>query len=208
MEKFRFYLTEALKEWRILFFIVPILRICCHILWTFTLAFYAKRILKCVYKIIERAFRLAQNDVHDPFVEEYFPGYYRMLKEIIEKSPFDDTADSLKTKLSQLMETKQLYKNSNLTIDDISREMATNRTYLSKIIKRSFQSGFRDYLNRFRLEKAKELIRNAHSEDLNLLAVSENSGFQNYGTFNAAFKKEYGITPGEWKRRVMREKSR
>jgi len=45
------------------------------------------------------------------------------------------------------------------------------------------------YLDRLRLEKAKELIHNAHSKELNLIAVSEQVGFRNYGTFNTAFKK-------------------
>jgi len=101
----------------------------------------------------------------------------------------------------KLMETKQLYKNCGLTAKDICRELAINRTYFSNVFQLSFHTGFRDFLNKFRLEKAKELMFFENSNDLNLLVISEQAGFRNYGTFNAAFKKEYGITPGEWKRR-------
>jgi len=87
------------------------------------------------------------------------------------------------------MITKQLFRNQNLSIEDVSRKLATNRTYVSKEINHSYKSGFRDYLNRLRLEKAKELIHGAQSNDINLIAVSEQSGFRNYGTFNTAFKK-------------------
>ena len=49
-------------------------------------------------------------------------------------------------------------------VDDISSELATNRTYLSMLIKHSFRSGFRDFVNKTRLEKAQEIMSRTNSE--------------------------------------------
>ena len=145
-----------------------------------------------------RYFELRDVNLKDPFMNEFFPRYKDLLFiKIREKA----TANSLKDKLNNLMNEKQMYKNSSLTLDNISRELATNRTYLSKEINSLFKMGFRDYINKSRVEKAKELMSGANSEGINLLVISEKVGFRNYGTFNTAFKKEFGITPWEWKRK-------
>jgi len=205
MEKLRFYLIEAFKEWRILLFSFPIIKGEFRILREMGMYFCVQWMLRRISKNIKKAALLRKQNMNDPFIAEYIPAYGRVVRTFFKKTPLEEIAASLKKKLSQVMETKQLYTNSELSIDDLSRELATNRTYLSRAIKHSYQLNFRDYLNRYRVEKAMGIMRNTHSEELNLLTVSENVGFQNYGTFHAAFKKEYGITPGEWKRRIARE---
>jgi len=204
MEKIVFYLRESLKELRVLYSFFPVMRISYRILWMFFMLCCVKRILILIDKIIKRVFQIHERNLNDPCISEFFPNYSKLPLSVDEKSvPSSATIDSLKSKLSELMETKRLYTNCDLTANDICRELAINRTYFSKIIQLSFQTGFRDFLNKFRLEKAKELMSMVNSDDLNLLAISEQAGFRNYGTFNAAFKKEYGITPGEWKRNQL-----
>ena len=197
MENFKIYL----KEFRILLFLFPLMRLFFRNLWTLYMFIFAKRTLVCGLGMMKRNSLLRERFLNDKYVLEFFPHYKDSVKKNEEEIPPDDIIDSLKNKLSQLMETKQMYKHCNLTVDDVSRELAINRTYLSQVIKYSFQTGFRDFINKSRLEKAQELMSGVNSENSNLLSISEQVGFQNYGTFNAAFKKEYGMTPGEWKRR-------
>jgi YesN/AraC family two-component response regulator len=152
------------------------------------------------------AYKSPDNSLETEFLYYYFKWKIRKFTKFYESCKEEpqaaDVVESVITQLTRLMITKQLYMNQTLTINDVSRELATNRTYVSNEIKRSFKSGFRDYLNRLRLEKAKELINSSNSEDMSLMVISEQVGFRNYGTFNAAFKKENGITPGEWKLKV------
>jgi len=201
MEKIVFYLGESLKEFRILFSFFPVMRVSYRILGMFFILFCVKRTLIFINKIIKWVLKIHERNLKDSYVSEFFPNYSKLSINFDEKGVPSETIDFFKSKLSELMETKRLYKNCDLTAKDLCRELAINRTYFSKIFQLSFQTGFRNFLNKFRLEKAKELMSFENSEDLNLLVISEQAGFRNYGTFNAAFKKEYGITPGEWKRR-------
>jgi len=199
MEKLRYYLEDLYFMSRLF----PLLRLFFRNLWLLCLTVYAKWLLVNSHKTIILCIDGNKRNMNDPFFVEfrkYCNARFNIPGE--EFPPEEDTCD-IKSKLNGLMEEKQLYKNLDLTIDDISRELATNRTYVSQEIRRSFQCGFRDYRNRFRLEKAIELIRATNSGDLNLIAISEQAGFRNYGTFNLLFKKEYGLTPKQWKIREV-----
>jgi len=198
-------IESYLKELRILLLFFPLLRMFFRNLRMLCMLFYAKRMQKRTNKIMRRFFRLHEKNLGDPYMPELFPHYRELFVKTGENISPDATIDSLRNKLLELMEAKQLYKHLDLTVDDISSELATNRTYLSKLIKHSFRTGFRDFVNKTRLEKAQEIMSRTNSENLNLLAVSEQVGFRNYGTFNSAFKKEYGMTPGEWKRRETQQ---
>jgi len=192
MEKLRHYL----KNFRLFFLMLCLLL---RNVRLFCLFVFTKWLMKSYNRACDFCLYLYKKNEDHPFTIEFFTYYSKLPKKSGKKISQNAGAGSMITQLARLMITKQLYRNQNLTIEDVSRELATNRTYVSKEIKQSHKSGFRGYLNRLRLEKAKELIHNARLNDINLIAISEQVGFRNYGTFNTAFKKEYGITPGEWK---------
>ena len=106
-----------------------------------------------------------------------------------------------------ILEAEELYKDPELNEISLSRALATNRTYLAEIFKRTVGLHFRDYLNIYRLMKAREILINKKHENMSLIAISEEVGFRNYGTFNEAFKKYYGITPGEWRNKYRKSVS-
>jgi len=189
-------LKNSLKEYRLVLLMVRLLY---WNVWMYCLLSFTKWLMKFSNKAGNFCLYCHRKKEEDPFTKEFFAHYSKLPKKPCDENPPNAGSNSIITKLARLMMSKQLYMNQNLTINDISRELATNRTYVSKEIKRSHKSGFRGYLNRLRLEKAKELIHSADSNNITLIAVSEKVGFRNYGTFNTAFKKEYGITPGEWK---------
>jgi len=195
MEKLRYYFEDLYFISRLF----PLLRLFFRNLWLLCLTVYAKWLLVNFHKTTIRCLDGNKRNSNDPFFVEFYKYCNVRFNKPDQGIPTEEDTCDIKSKLNGLMEEKQLYKNLDLTIDDISRELATNRTYVSQEIKRSFQCGFRDYRNSFRLEKAIELIRAADFGDLNLIAISEQAGFRNYGTFNTLFKKEYGLTPKQWK---------
>jgi len=208
MKKLRNYLNRI----RFILHFAPLLRHFFRYLRIIFLHFSTQWLFMIEHKLtklyVRFAYKSPDNSLEAEFLYYYFrwrirefTKFYESYKEEPQEA---DVVESIITQLTRLMITKQLYMNQNLTINDVSHELATNRTYVSKGIKHLHKSGFRGYLNRIRLEKAKELIHNAHSNDINLIAVSEQVGFRNYGTFNTAFKKEYGMTPGEWKLKSAR----
>jgi AraC-like DNA-binding protein len=87
----------------------------------------------------------------------------------------------------------------SITLNDISTQVGYNSTYLCRIFKKRFGISPIQYVNNYRLEKAKELIMYS---DLNLTQIAQIVGFQSIHYFSRLFKKKEGITPSEYKNRI------
>lgn len=88
------------------------------------------------------------------------------------------------------------YSDDNLSIAVMADIYNVNLSYLSKFFKEQTGEGLLDYVNRFRLEKAKGLLLD---EDANIGEVAKKVGFYNSNALIRIFKKYEGITPGQYK---------
>ena len=88
------------------------------------------------------------------------------------------------------------YKNPNLNIDFVGDYFEMAPSYISKIFKDSYGETLVDFINKYRLSKAKELIK---SEKYTFLEITEMVGYNHVRTFNRIFKKYEGITPSTFK---------
>ena len=70
--------------------------------------------------------------------------------------------------------------------------------YLSRLFKKEEGINFVDYLNQYRIDVSKNLLRDVK---YNVLDVAELSGFSNTRYFSKIFKKAVGITPSEYRKR-------
>lgn len=61
----------------------------------------------------------------------------------------------------------------------------------------SWASLFLKFINEYRVEEAKHLLR--HPSDASILDIAFDAGFNSKATFNAAFKKSTGSTPTEFR---------
>ena len=115
-------------------------------------------------------------------------------------------SDSLKSKLyleiTQVLEEKQIFRNPDLRITDISRILKTNRTYVSSVINSEFKSSFCDLINHYRIGYSKRLL--LHQNVYILEYISSESGFASVNSFLRAFKKETGITPGQFRKQLQK----
>ena len=96
------------------------------------------------------------------------------------------------------METKQIFRNPDLRITDVSNLLKTNRTYVSGIINTEFNSTFCDMVNQYRIEYSKKLLLDRNLYILHY--ISEESGFASVNSFMRAFKKFTGMTPGQFRK--------
>jgi len=78
--------------------------------------------------------------------------------------------------------------------------LRTNRTYLSKLINEDFNLSFSDFINQYRVTYACELIMQDKQDRFSQTFIAEQSGFGSLSSFNRAFKKEMGVTPGEYRK--------
>lgn len=103
-----------------------------------------------------------------------------------------------KTALNKLMTEQQPYLDSELTLMKLAEITQLSAHQLSYIINTGFNDNFFGYINNYRIEKAKQLLRQSDSK-YSILGIAFESGFNSKTTFNNTFKKITGLTPSEFK---------
>lgn len=106
-------------------------------------------------------------------------------------------SDIIKEKITIWVQHKG-YLQLGVTIQDLSREIGINRTYLSNYINETYQSNFNGWLNDLRIEEAKQKI--ISSPEINLSDLAEMVGFADQAHFSKQFKQKEGIPPSVWKK--------
>lgn len=105
-------------------------------------------------------------------------------------------------KKSQAIENASRYLREHLeedtTVKQLSDIVHMNPSYLSVLFKKEMAETISDYVNRLRLEKAKELLR----EDYKIYDIAQKVGYQNPSYFASQFKKALGCTPAEYRKRM------
>lgn len=101
-------------------------------------------------------------------------------------------------RLREVMDVKQLYINPDLSLIGLSEELGLPSRYLSYLINRYHQIGYKEFLNQYRIDA---FIAKAKSDDIKnktLLGLAMESGFNSKSTFNQAFKNYKGKSPSEY----------
>jgi len=88
------------------------------------------------------------------------------------------------------------YADPNLGLGLLASQTKVSSSYLCRFFKDQTGYNFADYLNRLRIERAKELL---HDETHTVREVATAIGYLSANTFIRIFKKYEGITPGQFR---------
>lgn len=91
------------------------------------------------------------------------------------------------------------YSDLSLSLQSIATYLKMSPAYVGRIFKQYEQQSVGDYLNDYRLEKARELLIGS---DYNVKEIADYLGFSNSSYFITLFKKKYGVTPKEYRLNV------
>ena len=91
----------------------------------------------------------------------------------------------------------QHYADPDLSLRMLAEQVKLSPAYLGKVFTAVTAYTFNDYVNRIRLEKAAELLRETR---MPVSKVSESVGVLNTNYFYALFKKRYGVTPSAYRK--------
>ena len=87
------------------------------------------------------------------------------------------------------------YQN-NIEVKDIAASCNLDRSYVGKIFKSTLGISIRDYLIRYRINKACELMKGTN---LSIGEIGGMVGYPNMFNFSRAFKAVMGISPRKWR---------
>lgn len=115
-------------------------------------------------------------------------------KELISK----EEASIILQKIILLIETKELFKNESLMLEDLARELDLHSKYLSYVINTISGKNFFDFINQFRVNKFNTEVLNPQNKNLTFLSIAFDCGFGSKSAFNRAYKSEMGISPTQF----------
>ena len=94
------------------------------------------------------------------------------------------------------------YGSTDLDVDNISKIVSMSNARIE--IKFKNDTGFTliDYLNKYRIKKAMELLEHGENK---IYEISENVGFSSSQYFSKVFKKYTGYTPIEYRKKISDE---
>ena len=117
---------------------------------------------------------------------------------VVAVNKLPEIAESQSCKDERLLEiTNYIYANyKDVTLDDLSEKFFLSKPYLSKYIKEKSGLTFGDILKQVRMKKARALLK---SSSMTVENIALTVGYQNVEHFNRLFKKEYLMTPLQYR---------
>ncbi len=101
--------------------------------------------------------------------------------------------------IKSIVEEEQLYLDIHMSLNMLAEKTKLSPRDISLTINQGLQQNFVDFTNSYRIEAFKKLIASESSKNYTMAAIAESCGFQSSSAFYAAFKKQTGITPKQFK---------
>ncbi|QDG94531.1 helix-turn-helix transcriptional regulator (plasmid) [Rhizobium sp. NIBRBAC000502774] len=99
-----------------------------------------------------------------------------------------------------LMDEKKAYRDSDLTLDRLSRKVSIQVRQISGAINRTTGKNVSQYVNEFRIAEACSLLTNS---DKSVTEIMLHVGFQTKSNFNREFRRLTDMTPLEWREKTI-----
>lgn len=85
------------------------------------------------------------------------------------------------------------------SVPELADRFGCSRRHLNRLFHQYFNSSVGAVRKELRLLKSLTLLRDRQTKIIN---VAEECGFNHLGLFNASFKIRFGVTPGQWRKRL------
>jgi len=102
--------------------------------------------------------------------------------------------------LKKLMETKKLYLNSKLSINELSEHLNVSKRSISIVVNEELGTNIYGFINDYRISEAKNIIADSGMEYLSIEGISRQVGFTSKSSFYSSFKRSTGKTPLQFRK--------
>ncbi len=133
----------------------------------------------------------------------------------LNESPFSDAINKanhidltqrdqqLIERLEEQFTEHKIYLDAKLTPELLAQKVGLPTYKLRELINKKLgHQNFSSYVNSYRIEAVKRLLKNPSKRDIPILSLALESGFSSLSPFNKAFKSNEGITPSEFRKNI------
>ncbi len=111
----------------------------------------------------------------------------------------DQLADHYLDTLTAYMQKEKPYLNEDCNLQFISEQTGISGHHLSNILNSKLKKSFSDFVNEYRIEESKEILKASNRNNLTIEAVGFECGFGSKSSFNKVFKRHTQLTPSQFR---------
>ncbi|TGE28709.1 helix-turn-helix domain-containing protein [Hymenobacter metallicola] len=111
----------------------------------------------------------------------------------------DQVREAQIQQLRNYMEQAEPFLDPDLTVQDLARQLQLPARELSVLINHHLDQHFFDFVNEYRINKAKRLLKDPSQGKPTVLEILYAVGFNSKSSFNTSFKKQTGLTPTQYR---------
>ena len=112
-----------------------------------------------------------------------------------------ELADELYDGILTIVVAQKKYRDPEYSAKQLAEDLKTNPRYLSAVINSRFGMNYSSLVNEFRVREAVHMLTDKRYLDMTMEEIGRMSGFANRQSFYAAFFKEKGEAPHQYKKR-------
>lgn len=110
------------------------------------------------------------------------------------------TLAALKSQVLQKMQDEKPFLDPELNLPKLAQHLNLSVHEMSELVNEGFGENFAQFVNRYRVEESKHLLRSPKHAHLSMVGIAYEAGFNSKTAFNTSFKKMTGVSPSEFQK--------
>ncbi len=149
---------------------------------------------------IGELFKAERNLLPNPLQAENFSEWFSRLEKFLQDLRGRQGKDYLHPAIRLALKYIEAHYHEDISQSDVAKAVHLNPSYFSTLFKKSLDKGFSDYLTELRIEHIKKRLVTTSEKIKNIAAAG---GFSDYQYFVKVFKKNTGLTPGQYREKFL-----
>lgn len=136
------------------------------------------------------------------------PDYNKVIKTEIIKRHYEKTkikdldVDSVLSELYNIIENQKAFASEDISIKVLADELGITVHQLSEILNKKIKKNFNSFINYYRIEESKKLL--IEEPDRSITSIAMAVGFNSNTAFSTIFSKTIGITPKDFRKKIVK----
>jgi len=112
----------------------------------------------------------------------------------------DQDKQGIAERIKSIMEEEKPYLQSSFSLQNLAKQLKVQPHHLTQTLNENLGLSFFELAAQHRIAEAQRLLQDPATRDLTIEDIAERVGYLSKSAFNAAFKKQTGMTPTAWRR--------